>query len=89
VPVVPVHPSVSALGVQLHLGADVHLAMTLPRLRIVPAHRAELLQYFEEMMGSLPRYFELQDAEDGADLAAARGVAAKLEGVVQARHLTF
>ena len=56
--------------------------MTLPRLFVVPAHRSDLLQYFEEMMGSLPRYFELGDAKEGADLEAARAVAAKLEGVV-------
>lgn len=56
--------------------------MTRPRLLLVPQHRAELLQHFEEMSGSLPRYFELHDAKDGADLEAARAVAAKLDGVV-------
>jgi hypothetical protein len=55
--------------------------MTRPRLHLVPQHRSDLLQYFEELMPSLSRYFELRDA-GGDDLVAARRVAELLEGVV-------
>jgi hypothetical protein len=58
------------------------MAMPLPRLLIVPEHRADLSENFEELMGSLPRYFELHDAKADADLEAARKVAAALAGVV-------
>jgi hypothetical protein len=56
--------------------------MTPPQLRLVPEHRAEIQEHYEEVTPSLSRYFALQDATEGDDLAAAHGVAALLEGVV-------
>jgi hypothetical protein len=53
-----------------------------PVLALTPEHCAEVRKYYEQVAVAMGRYLELADAGEGADLEAARSVAAELDGVV-------
>jgi hypothetical protein len=56
--------------------------MSKPVLSILPKHREELTECFDDVMASLGTYFTLADAPNDADTEAARAVASALSGVV-------
>src|SRR5687768_9446476 len=56
--------------------------MSKPVLSLLPKHREELNEYFEDTFASLGTYFTLADAPNDADAEAARAVASALSGVV-------
>lgn len=56
--------------------------MTRPTLSLLPEHRAELDDIYEDTFASFGKYFTLADAPDDDDTEAARTVASTLAGEV-------
>lgn len=54
--------------------------MTLPTLSLLPNHRSELSESFEDSVASLAKYFTLTDANNDDDMESARAVASALDG---------
>lgn len=55
--------------------------MSLPKLSLLPDHRSELSESFEDTFASLEKYFTLTDAPNDDDTEAARSVASLLAEV--------